>query len=295
MGLLELGIGADLVRGFGWWLIASFLGLLFFAIKGPASLAGKIWWTFVVLAVFIGPFVPSVIRQAQFERKQKIAKAVFEERCKSAGEFIRKTVTNVDGIYLLNLRPDSSMSDQFDPNDPAGDSARGEGYIETFFMGRGHNKDAPARLSYTNREGAYTFVETPSMNGTGVIRYSDQRIYEMGELKGAGILTARPSSQRQARYGVEWTDISTPGDRAHWIAGSRLRVIDLDTGEVLGERLAYMVDLGLGNHSGFRTPWLFARRNACPPFPDAHTSRPDAWGVTRYFVEKIVQPHGPTR
>ena len=41
------------------------------------------------------------------DAKARLAKAeaMFQERCKKAGEFIHKTVENVEGILLLKVRP----------------------------------------------------------------------------------------------------------------------------------------------------------------------------------------------
>jgi hypothetical protein len=72
--------------------------------------------------------------------------------------------------------------------------------------------------------------------------------------------------KRVARYGVTWDDISTPQDRQHWIAGGSLKVIDLQTNEVIAERVGYMMDRGLGNSHNGRSPWMAAPDRACPPF-----------------------------
>ncbi|HTJ96177.1 MAG TPA: hypothetical protein VL381_01815, partial [Rhodocyclaceae bacterium] len=39
------------------------------------------------------------------QSRLQIAEAMFQERCKKSGEFIKRTVDNVEGIYLLKLRP----------------------------------------------------------------------------------------------------------------------------------------------------------------------------------------------
>ena len=56
--------------------------------------------------------------QAKAEARQKEyleSKAIFEERCKSAGEKIYQTVENVEGITLLNIPEDSPQSSYNDP------------------------------------------------------------------------------------------------------------------------------------------------------------------------------------
>ncbi|MBK6638132.1 MAG: hypothetical protein IPG34_10980 [Rhodocyclaceae bacterium] len=51
------------------------------------------------------------------------AEAMFAERCKKAGVFIHRTAENVEGIFLLKVRPeneDPDFNDQFRLNDPCG-------------------------------------------------------------------------------------------------------------------------------------------------------------------------------
>ena len=78
------------------------------------------------------------------------------------------------------------------------------------------------------------------------------------------VLDREPITQRTARYGVTYDDISTREDRDYWIAGSSLRVIDLETNEVIAERIGYMMDYGQGPHGAARQGWTYARNNACP-------------------------------
>jgi hypothetical protein len=71
-------------------------------------------------------------------------------------------------------------------------------------------------------------------------------------------------------------------------------VIDLETNEVMAERIGYMMDRGQGNNSGGRSPWLFAVDNACPNFRPSDVAGISATvyrhGQTRKFVAKVVQP-----
>lgn len=101
-----------------------------------------------------------------------------------------------------------------------------------------------------------------------------------------------------ARYGVKFDDLSTREEREHWIAGSSLKVIDLETKAVLAERIGYMVDWAQGSRAGGRSPWLFAADNACPDFDrdypqpvrdPTHKSRSQRYQTLR-FVEKSLKP-----
>lgn len=141
----------------------------------------------------------------------------------------------------------------------------------------------------------YAFVE--AINPQDGIRYRHTgRIEQPGltnphHLKNDWVLEtdATPATGHRPRYGVTFDDISTHEDRVHWIAGSSLKVIDLDKNEVIAERIGYMMDPGCGDKSGARSPWLFASNFSCPQF----RGRP-AWtdqiGQTDRFVEKILKP-----
>ena len=72
-------------------------------------------------------------------------------------------------------------------------------------------------------------------------------------------------------------------DRERWIAGGSLKVIDLQTKEVLAERIGYMVDRGQGSQEGFRSPWALAQRTACPAFEPLIPR-------TRSFVLSVLKP-----
>jgi hypothetical protein len=93
------------------------------------------------------------------------------------------------------------------------------------------------------------------------------------------------------RYGVTYDDISTEEDREYWIAGSSLRVIDLQTGKVMAERVSYMMDTALGRGWGGSSPWKYAV--FCPDFPKGKSYMPAVLlqsGQTRRFVELVLKP-----
>jgi hypothetical protein len=87
---------------------------------------------------------------------------------------------------------------------------------------------------------------------------------------------------------VTYDDISTREDREYWIAGGALKVIDLETNEVIAERIGYMMDRGQGDISGGRSPWPLAASHACPSFPVAPGGQPFKAYQSRDFVEKVL-------
>lgn len=284
------------LRAVGWGYASLVLIAIGLALWLPRRWAVKAACTSIVLLVAAIPIYWSQQKVAEitpevaaFKQRQSQAEALFSERCKSAGEKITRTVDGVTGIHLVNLRKPSDTMKQYEMNDPAGDGASGEGYVQTFLMGRTKSDKHPFLLTYDDRRGAYQYVESPSDSGEGVIKLSAQRVASE-DGSGKLVFKREQAKIRSARYGIEWTDISTPEDRNSWIAGSRIRITDLSTNEVLAERVGYIFDKALGSTAGQRQPWAFAKRNACPEFPLLHGQYPSAWGLTRNFSEKVLKP-----
>jgi hypothetical protein len=90
--------------------------------------------------------------------------------------------------------------------------------------------------------------------------------------------------QPVSRFGIAWEDISKPEDRKYWVAGSRLRVIDLGDNSIVAERIGFLIEAGFGSTASGRRPWLNARGvgpngHSCPAAHDAT----DQWFITSVF------------
>lgn len=250
--------------------------------------------------------VAAIENAAATERLAK-AQALFAERCKTAGEKIYRTVDNVEGVFLLKLRPEEiNYGDQFKLDDPYGHDSGGDTYILNFLHGFYHQGNgvptagAPAMLGYS-------YVEAVDPRDGQRYRYSG-RVEEPWQtnksyLKGYTrfVMDRVKASGPTPRYGVTYDDISTREEREFWIAGSSLKVIDLQTNEIIGERIGYMIDASQGSRSGGRSPWFFAADHACPGFqfnPLRPLKRSQGGGgaaqqgQTLVFVEKVLKPIG---
>ena len=258
-------------------------------------------------------------RAAQPSERQAKAMAMWQERCKTAGEKIYTTVENVDGIYLMKLRTEGrNFGDQYKLNDPYGDDLSGDDYIASMVRGNylaGRDIKLPA--GFPARVG-YLYVEAQDSKDGKRYRYTggmkvvgqmdstapnvqvdlkrnpnfDLNIYSF-------VLDRQPAFGNPPRYGVTYDDISTREEREYWIAGSSLKVVDLQTNEVIAERIGYMVDWAQGSTAGQRSPWLFAADKACPDFHSRYRNlepgkRSHAASVQPYqtldFVEKVLKP-----
>ena len=236
-----------------------------------------------------------------------MAEAMFAERCKKAGVFIHRTAEDVEGVFLMKLRPKGiNYGDQYRMDDPYGRDVGGNGYIENFLLGRDAKgsitQEGSARKGYRyveaiDEQDGKRYRYTGSMKVVGrkdpntpnhqiSLRHNpnfDLNIYDF-------VLDKVPAPGPAPSYGVTYDDISTREERDYWIAGSSLKVIDLQTNQVMAERIGYMMDRGQGNTGGGRSPWLLAARNACPSFPSTSDGRPFKMDQSRDFVEKILRP-----
>jgi hypothetical protein len=216
------------------------------------------------------------------------AQALFDERCKTAGEKIYKTVEGVEGVFILRPRTeDLNYSNQFKLDDPYGYAGTGENYLKLFVRGRTTVPAKTGEIIDPSKVVSYRFVEIVDETGKGFYRYTTSMSKEESERftrNGGGVvpLEKTATQDRKAKYGITWADISTNEDRQSWIAGSSLKIIDLQTNDIIAERIGYMFDKGLGDTSGGRSPWSVARDNACPSLNEK----------TFYFFDRVIKPIG---
>ena len=279
-----------LLTGIGWfyWLLAG--GGLWWALRGARPWKSKLIRVIPVLLIFgLIPF-RSAWYSYQVRSRLDEAMALFEERCKTAGETIHQTVQNVDGVEWMKWRMQSpDDSDQFALGDPYGNDCRLEGCVLQLLRASSGAELYPQSGKRYAR--GYKFVETVDpRNGkryqytavlrsvSGVGKESFKRHVENtgigGELDGSYLALERHEIvQSTVRYGISWSDISTPQDRRHWIAGGILEAVDLPTNDVIARRIGFLIDTGQGGISGFRSPWGWARSYGprCPR-SDIHTS-----------------------
>ena len=240
------------------------------------------------------------------ERQVRLQKAevLFKERCKTAGEFIKRTVDDVEGIYLLKLRPSKiNRGRQFDMDDPYGRDFGGDAYKKSFLHGAFQAETSGTPAAGSPPRLGYRYVEAVDPQDGNRYRYTgrveEPWQHDKSYLKGYKrfVMDKAAAPGTAPRYGVTYDDISTREDRELWIAGSSLKVVDLKTNEVIAERIGYMIDLGQGANGGGRSPWLMAADNACPSFQrNPNLPLPPNQGAsaqlnqTQDFVEKVLHP-----
>jgi hypothetical protein len=294
--MLELTGWGDVLRGIGilYWLLAIFLFRQ--SVKKSSTRLGKIGRG-IAVALLFGFFpLKSCVDEVLYVRDHKArlakAEAIFNERCKTAGEKIYRTVEGVEGIMLLKLRPTDYSPYKQDAIDPYGedfDWKEPDAYVGTFLQGRDEKGFLVDRV--LAEKPGYRYVEAIDPTDGKRYRYTAYvavRPELVGKTNSESFLLKRePAPGSAPRYGVTYDDITTPEERAQWIAGSSLKVIDTESNEVIAERIGYMIDKALGNEGGARQPWTYAQRRpgwSCPQYRQI--------GQTRNFVEKSLKIKG---
>lgn len=259
---------------------------------------------FVVIAVISGC---AGIRQPpnpQVEEMRKAGRAYYDEKCKNvAGEKIYRTVEGVEGILLMKVRPPITNTMLEDPMWPGAAFALefyGDSYISSF-LGYEHatgridgtrnpiTKEHRGYITPNNRPGArpgYRFVDVidPSdgyrYRVTQIIKEVEHiRSYDSVRFKSMDyVLERKLTEAKPPRYGVTYEDHVTPEDRAIGVASSTVKVIDLETSEILGEAIRY----AFRPRGVQRTDWLTSER--CPNQVVGVNS------ATRKFVDQVLIP-----
>lgn len=224
--------------------------------------------------------------------------------CKSeGGEFISRTVENVQGFYVIRPRPSEdeyAFGDRWVMEDPYGYmySERGTlGGMPWIFTG-------PELIS-RKTPGLYRYLESPILPndvGLGSIKYYPSWVFESPPLDKR---FARFSGyNRQSRltasveytnsltsgYGITWRGIRRSNDRKSGVAGGELAVVDLRTGEILGLRRGFV--LGQIRQEG---PVGWGGGNVCPEYAlmpgiGAIRRRNKDFDFTLWFVNKVLIP-----
>lgn len=253
--------------------------------------------------------------RAEYLAKIKEAEAYYKEKCaKAAGIKIYKTVPEVEGVLLMKVRPNRSDRELADPNWPGaafGRERRGNGYIESF-LGNESPAQGPIDSQHRGIIGAkfppnpgslpgYRWVEVVDPKDGQRYRYSgSNKAVRKQDTSAYNVQLAMKKdpnydlnvyqwsldkllspSKTLPRYAVTFEDHVIPEERALWVASSTVKVLDLQTNEVLGEMTRYAMSyIHAPLHS---MPWL--NHSVCPRFGTTSDATD-----TRQFVDQILIP-----
>lgn len=284
--MLELGVGADLLRGV-CWIVWGLIALgLWLAVSKPKTVAGKVLCAALVLAIPAMVLGPTAYRNYEYRKRLEVAKAHFDERCKTAGVKIYKTVEGVEGIQLWGMREGDQHRNAWNPDWQAAGMPNApvdKGYISHFLeyendLNPGTERGTLGSKPQNLIAQGFRFVDVKQPGG-GYLRY---RINTNRPDTSALYLATESVGTSEARYAVDYQDISTPEDRAQWVAGGQVRVIDTQTAELMAEMTAFGFERGFGSKAGARQPWRFAKH--------CKASVGERYQSVRFFVDLVVRP-----
>lgn len=184
-----------------------------------------------------------------YKQAVKEVKALCE---KDGGDKIYKTVDNVQGVFQMRYRklndyrrPDGSfyyeIRDQYGMENPYS-WMQGDIGIEGRVGDSSIFPDAPPR----GKQG-YWFIEqiaTPPMSGyrrSYLAPMENPKDWQIEHSGGNPLYEVKQknTSKRKSRYGYLTEDITTKDMRDKWIGAGRIKIIDLQSNEVLAERKGY--------------------------------------------------------
>ncbi|MBH9578146.1 hypothetical protein [Inhella proteolytica] len=241
--------------------------------------------------------------QLAFQQKYAKAKALFEERCKTAGVVIHRTVKDVEGIELTKIRQPVPWGgkEYFDPMYPGAAMAgevSGDRYVWQFLASEFRLVNAPERRGgFAHPKKSLSYLELPPTRGYQFVEYQDA--ISQGRMRCRASLDPDPRSfdrfmlcershQSAPRYALDFEDLADASDREFWVAGTKLKVIDKHTGEVIAQLTRFVWDPGFGASTTGRWPWQHANARAstvCPSDANQFLHHD-----SRYFVDQVLIP-----
>jgi hypothetical protein len=277
----------------------------------------RYWLAFLLTIVACAQSTQAAEREATKARMTD-GKALFDEKCATvAGEKIYRKVENVEGVLLMKVRPpagDAQWSNRDWPGAAFARESTGDEYITTFLgfeygggvLGGGFE---PVRPDYrghvsTDRRPSglpgYRWVEViDEKDGRRHRITGSQKVVGKKDTTAKGVQMAMEkdpnydlniyrwsldksvSTLPPPRYGVTYEDHVIPEERYLGVASSTVKVIDLETKEVLGEMIRYAWSPGAPSRIN-PSPWLTAYK--CPGHARGANS------ATRKFVDQILIP-----
>jgi len=248
------------------------------------------------------PYNPN--NRMEYLAKVAEAETYYKDKCENvAGIKIYKTVPEVEGILLLKVRPergDRQLKDPMWPGAAFGRDSPGDWYIRSFLMDEHRGQGAKFRGALNSSKAprglcteclnlpGYRWVEVIDPKDGQRYRYSARydepwqtdKSYLKGHIR-FNLDKAPSSSPTPPRYAVTFEDHVIPEEREMRVASSTVKVLDLETDEILGELTRYAI-------SYIHTPvqsmtWLNHR--ICPD----QNMTGDSYS-TRMFVDQVLFP-----
>ncbi|MFM9886070.1 MAG: hypothetical protein ACKVQT_23845 [Burkholderiales bacterium] len=226
------------------------------------------------------------------------SKEYFDALCKAeAGEFIYRTVENVEGFYQIRPRKSAiafgePLNDRYVMEDPYGHTEWEADEAASIFL----------TVNTKRRELPYAFFEAPPRNanfpayrarsyqpsmllaptqGSVIERY-----FDIDARNDSATMQKEFDTKLKSSYGFTWRGIKRPHDREMGIAGGELIVVDLQTGEILGIRRGFSRSGSARTRSGIN--WESAA--VCPRLRYSPGGFDKGGDFSRWFIQKVLKP-----
>lgn len=261
-----------LVLGVAWWCLLPALAqepyvpvewTKFVPVEGQALPVPEQWLDTEEARIAHGLKLPDIVPKpvpfdfaaagadSVFTSKKKAAVRYFDHLCSTeAGEWIVKTVKDVEGLYFARPQgPPSSdlIADPYGPEIP---------WIQRVFLLQGDSLRRSARWLIQLPNYNYRFVEQPTRDVKWQAGIREPYIRLFGYTREPALdHNGKPTiyfkdktpmqvvgvAQVSARYGYTWRGIRRERDREHSIAGGELLIYDRGTREVLAVQRQFLI------------------------------------------------------
>ncbi len=232
--------------------------------------------------------IPNPVPEDSGYKPGMTSQEYFDHLCKTeAGEFIYKTVENVEGIYMMRPRleaSDDEFSHLYAMEDPYGHTNGETNDFEFHFVepNRYQFVEMPIAIwkkpSWGKQFLDPSYAEVPDVSAK-YMRYTGH------DSKSPKTMVKEYASALNSRYGFTWRGISRPQDRELGIAGGELIVLNLETREILGVRRGYVRSGKVRNVTGIL--WLIGQ--GCPTY-GYRGGRNKDFDFSFWFVGKVLRP-----
>ena len=188
--------------------------------------------------------IPNPLTEDSSYRPGMTPQEYFDHLCKAeAGEFIYKTVENVQGVYLMRPREqvtDDKLQHLYALEDPFGDvdfaASRPEDYFVQPPFGRYQFLELPIKAQSSDKPMYMLYYRGDPQNSKKQFDFMKDNHSERVPY----IVESKQVSDLRSRYGFSWRGIRRPHDRELGIVGGELIVLDVQTNEVLAVRRGYI-------------------------------------------------------
>ncbi|TKS63674.1 MAG: hypothetical protein EWM73_01202 [Nitrospira sp.] len=228
--------------------------------------------------------IPNPVPEDSGYKPGMTSQEYFDHLCKTeAGEFIYKTVENVEGLYMMRPRKeatDDELSHLYTLEDPYGHvlgvSRRPEEYFVQPAIGKYKFLELPPEPNKvpTDRAKYRRFYRDPTAHpGREYATAIDGRFVRVPY-----IVASETPDIRKSLYGFTWRGITRPHDQELGIRGGELIILDLQTNEALAVRRGFIRS---GNVRNNMTGFWWLTGQVCP----------GAGGkMDHLFIKEVLKP-----